>query len=310
MRAPRHNRSAPSPAPGRGRAVWHVKTMLTAIVLATGLPTPGDLRAEEAKARTISESQAPARVVSMNLCTDQLAMLVAAPGQIVALSRLSRDPKSSAMAEQAHQYPSHASGAEEVFWLKPDLVLAGTYTARPAIRMLQRLGTRVETFPIEERLDQIPEHLRRMGALLGQQERAEALIAEFEAGLEEIRKASTKGAGTQGAEGPRVALYGAGGYSAGTQSLTHEIVTAAGLRNVAVELGRPYGGYLHLEELAVVAPDLVLAGTRYPGHSRAEEIVQHPVVQAHDLRRLTGADWVCGLPQVVGAIQRLREAVQ
>ena len=42
--------------------------------------------------------EAPARVVSMNLCTDQLAMLLAAPGQLLSVSKLARDPMSSAMA--------------------------------------------------------------------------------------------------------------------------------------------------------------------------------------------------------------------
>ena len=245
-------------------------------------------------------ADAPARVVSMNLCTDQLAMLVAAPGQIVALSELARDPRSSAMHVEARNYPTHSSAAEEVYWLKPDLVLAGTYTARPSVEMLTRLGVRVETFPIEERMAQIPEHLRRMGALLGQEAKAEALVAEFEAALEALR--------VEAGDGPRVALYGPSGWSGGTETLSHEILTAAGFRNVAAELGRPYGGYLNLEELALVAPDLVVAGAGYPGHSRAEEILRHPVVQSFDLRDLTGPDWVCGLPHVLGAVRRMKAA--
>ena len=32
---------------------------------------------------------APARVVSMNLCTDQVAMMLAAPGQLVSISHVS-----------------------------------------------------------------------------------------------------------------------------------------------------------------------------------------------------------------------------
>ena len=42
---------------------------------------------------------APRRVVSINLCTDQLAMMLAAPGQLVSVSQLAGDPHSSAMAE-------------------------------------------------------------------------------------------------------------------------------------------------------------------------------------------------------------------
>ena len=43
---------------------------------------------------------APLRVVSINLCTDQLAMLLAAPGQLVSVTHLARDPEASVMALQ------------------------------------------------------------------------------------------------------------------------------------------------------------------------------------------------------------------
>ena len=36
-------------------------------------------------------ADAPARVVSMNLCTDQLAMMLAAPGQLVSVSHLATE---------------------------------------------------------------------------------------------------------------------------------------------------------------------------------------------------------------------------
>jgi iron complex transport system substrate-binding protein len=39
-------------------------------------------------------ADAPARVVSVNLCTDQLAMLIAAPGQLQSVSWLAADPSS------------------------------------------------------------------------------------------------------------------------------------------------------------------------------------------------------------------------
>ena len=41
---------------------------------------------------------APRRVVSMNLCTDQVAMLLAAPGQLISVSDLAQDPRMSPMA--------------------------------------------------------------------------------------------------------------------------------------------------------------------------------------------------------------------
>ena len=44
---------------------------------------------------------APLRVVSMNLCTDQLAMMLADEGQLISVSDIATDPNMSPMAEAA-----------------------------------------------------------------------------------------------------------------------------------------------------------------------------------------------------------------
>ena len=46
-------------------------------------------------------NEAPERVVSMNLCTDQLAMLLAGPGQLASVTYIATHPRASAMAEEA-----------------------------------------------------------------------------------------------------------------------------------------------------------------------------------------------------------------
>jgi len=52
---------------------------------------------------------APLRVVSMNLCTDQLAMMLADKGQLISVSAITTDPNMSSMAEAARAYPiNHA----------------------------------------------------------------------------------------------------------------------------------------------------------------------------------------------------------
>ena len=89
---------------------------------------------------------APGRVVSLNVCTDQLALLLGAPGQLVSVSRLAHDPRSSAMAGAARAIPANGASAEEGVLLRPDLVVAGSYTARATVEMLLRLGYRVERF--------------------------------------------------------------------------------------------------------------------------------------------------------------------
>lgn len=245
----------------------------------------------------------PQRVVSINLCTDQLAMLLAEPGQLISVSFLAQDPRSSVMVDEALAYPANRALAEEVYLLKPDLVLAGTFTAGATVAMLERLGIPVATFPPAASLAEVRQGMVDMGAVLGQQERAAAMLARFDDGLAQLADAAP-------AYRPTAATYAANGYTPGANSLSGDIIRAAGFTHLAAELGLTHGGFLPLEALILAAPDLVVVGETYPGNSRAEEILSHPALtQLRGGREtLEDRDWVCGLPSVVDAVTRMRVA--
>jgi len=248
-------------------------------------------------------AQAPERVVSINLCTDQLAMLLAAPGQLVSVSNLAQDPRSSVMVEEARAYPSNQALAEEVFLLKPDLVLAGTFTARATVSMLERLGIPVVSFPPTSSLADVRQGMLDMGAVLHRETAAAAMVARFDADLARLGQAPA-------APRPTAATYAANGYTPGANSLSADIIEAAGFEHLARALGLTQGGFVPLEALILAAPDLVVLGDTYPGNSRAEEILSHPALTALPGGRqiLEDRDWVCGLPVVVNAVARMRLA--
>lgn len=245
---------------------------------------------------------APERVVSMNVCTDQLAMMLAAPGQLYSVSMLATDPRASAMVEEAKGYDANAGRAEEVYLMKPDLVLAGSFSARASVDMLERLGIRVIRFDPAYALGDVEARIRQMGAALGRQTRAEELIASYQAGLERLRP-------KDGEERPRAVQYVANGYTQGSNTLSDEMLEAAGFSNLSAELGIKFGARMPLEMLALHAPDLVVTAAPYPGASRSEEIPNHPVVkritEGRPPMRMHSPDWLCGTPHVLGAIEAL-----
>jgi iron complex transport system substrate-binding protein len=245
----------------------------------------------------------PERVVSMNLCTDLLAMLLAAPGQLVSVSHVARDPLSSPLWRQAAAIPVNHAGAEQIFLTRPDLVLAGAYDAPATVAMLRRLGVRVEQFPLETSFADIRVHLRRIGALLGRQARAEALVARFDAAL-------AAAAAPEDAH-PRAVLFYAGSYTSGAGTLADAVVAAAGFENVAATLG--YRGLTHLplEMLVMARPDLIVAGRDYAAPARAQEVLDHPAARAlAGASRVRVADnlWACGTPLVAEAVADLAAA--
>ena len=247
-------------------------------------------------------AQPPQRVVSVNLCTDQLALLLAAPGQLVSVSRLARDPASSAMSGAAQGLAVNGSGAEEVFLLRPDLVLAGTYTNDATVKMLRRLGIRVEVFAPARSLEDIPARMARMGALLGREGEAARRIAAFRAALAALDDTPPRR--------PRAALWYVNSFTLGADSLAGDILHHAGFANVADEAGLAQGGTLALERLILLAPDVVVRGRDYPGRSRAEDNLAHPALRALGVPMsapLTDRDWICGTPMALDAVARLRE---
>lgn len=252
--------------------------------------------------------EAPRRVVSINLCTDQMAMLLAAPGQLLSVSMLAREPRSSVMAEAAKAWPINHGLAEEIFLMEPDLVLAGSFTSAATLDLLERLGIRTARIAPAYRLEDVPLLLRQVGGLLGRAAEAEALAAQFEADLALLRASAAE------SRRPRAALYEANGYAPGEKSLGADLLRTAGFALVSAEFDLEYGGFLPLELLVLAEPDMVVAGRpRGEGAARGEEILVHPALEA--LRTRTGGtqvlpdrDWVCGLPGTLRAAARLAEA--
>ncbi len=244
----------------------------------------------------------PSRVVSINLCTDQLAMLLAGEDQLISVSRIALDRRVSPMADAAEGYVINAGRAEEVHVMRPDLVVAGVYTSRDTVAMLRRLGIEVVQFDIVHSLNDVRTRILEMGAALGRQGAAKAMVTQFDADLAAL---TTEPEGAH----PRAALYYANGYTSGTNSLANDILAAAGLRNAPAEAGYDWGK-LPLEMLALIDPDLVITARRYPGGSRAEEVMDHPVVKGLSGQGagLSDQDWVCGTPFVLRAIADMAQA--
>lgn len=246
---------------------------------------------------------APRRVVSMNVCTDQLAMLVAGESQLYSVSNLASDERTSALASQAGRYVVNHGFAEEIYMMKPDLVLAGSFTSQATVDLLKRLGFRVEQFAPASSFDDVRADLTRMGELLGREERAADLVKQMNDDLEALRSRSVADRS--------VALYYANSYTSGTGTLADAVIRAAGLRNVGEKLGLTGTVKLPLELLVLADPDLVVAGDgSYRAPALATEAYAHPAFRALAGEPVAspGQFWICGAPFTVEAARRLQDA--
>ena len=244
----------------------------------------------------------PQRIVSLNLCTDQLLMMLVPPERIAALSYLSQDPASSVMHEEAGRHRVVHAQAEEVFLLDPDLVLTSTFVSRTTTDILRRLGFRVEEIPPAYGFEEIRANIARMGELVGEPARAAQLVASFDADLARLAAART-------ATAPLAAFYYSNAYTAGSGTLADEILEAAGMRNLGRELGLQQTTKLPLEVLVLGNPDVVIRDRDFGPPALAQEVYRHPALRYLE-KRSSGAlvadkYMICGTPHAARAVSGL-----
>jgi iron complex transport system substrate-binding protein len=238
-------------------------------------------------------------IVSLNPCTDAILAEVADPGQVLAVSHYSHDPRATSMPlAQAQRFAATGGTVEEVLALDPDLVVGSSYMAPATRAALDRLGLRVETVGIASTVADSIAQVRRLAALAGHPARGEALVRRIEAATATARAAAQ-------AEGPAVSavLWQPDGIVPGEGALVSELMVHAGLANHSAARGMGQAEYLSLERLLADPPRVLLVA----GSERGQ---QHPALAAlPDLQRARFDPTLlyCGGPTIVRAVGRLAE---
>ncbi len=124
---------------------------------------------------TCAAHAAPTRVVSINLCADELAMLLAAPGQLKSVTWLGADRQETPLAYKAEKLTINHGLAEEILFLKPDLVLAGPGAKLSTTTLLKLARIPVIEVPIVEKLVDIETSVMLVSTALGHPEKGKAL---------------------------------------------------------------------------------------------------------------------------------------
>ncbi len=254
-------------------------------------------------AQSIQAAAPPSRIVSMNLCADQLLLLLAEPNQIAALTQLSHDPDASYYQPQALRYPINKGLAEEILPFKPDLVINGEYGHAATVQLLQKLGIHVATLPMANTLDDVFKNLRQIGALVGQQARAEIIIQQMQNRLNQLQPAPQ--------HTPLAAIYDANGYTEGNASLRGQMLSKAGWQNAAERAGINSYGRILLEDLIRLKPEVLIESPyRASAYSRAQALTQHPALKrgqfAPRIINVPSKLTICEGPWMVDVIEQLQ----
>lgn len=200
------------------------------------------------------ESAATAqRIVSATLTTDELLLEMIGDARLAGLSFYADDPAVSHVLEAAGAVEARVRGeAESILALDPDLVFLAGFTRSETVALLESAGAEVLLLPPYSSLAEIRALVRWAGAVVGNPEGGERLVAEMDAAL------GRAAAVAAGREAPRVLFWEAGGYTWGVDSLFDELLAIAGGRNAAAELGIRGYAALPLEDALALDPEVVV----------------------------------------------------
>jgi len=224
---------------------------------------------------TTAGNAQPRRIVSLNLCTDEILLDLVSSDRIAAVSHLAADARVSPVADRAAALPSTRGDAEDVLARDPDLILAGSWTTPATLDLLARVGRRIEKMPFSSDIDGIRTAIRLVAAAVEEVPKGEQLIAALDQDLDASRPPSGDLAR------PSALIYQVNGLSSGPGSLADALLAASGFKNHAANIGAGAGGALPLEMLVADPPDLlILSGPANEYRTVVAENLRHPALDA------------------------------
>lgn len=251
-----------------------------------------------------ARAQPPQRIVSLNLCTDQLLMVLVPAERIASVTWLSRTEGDPALLPLAQRLPVNHGSAEEVLAMRPDLVLAGRYTTSATRALLQRVGVPLIEVDAASDWEGIRRVTREVATAVDALPRAEQLIGQMDAELAWLR--------ARRARVPVRAIGWSGGADdvPGSDTLFNTIIETAGAVNIAAG---PHRGSFDLERVLLAQPQVLLRGAAYGSKpALRSELAHHRVLRAvPNLRVIEYPEAVygCGVPHASQLARELAETL-
>ena len=253
----------------------------------------------------------PRRIVSLNLCVDQILFKLVDRSRIAGMFHLSADGQYSTIADVIGDIPLIRGGAEEVMQLGADLVFAGPFTTKATVALLMRLGHRVVIVPVATSFEAIAANVELIAKSVGEPGRGRDQTLAFGKRLAALK--ARVGQARVGEVRPLAAVIYTNNFTASPGSLAAEVVAAAGYRNLGTRFGTTVMSRLGVEDIIFHRPDILIKG-----HSSKDyrtvlgDNLRHPVLErvfeGQRLIEIPEQLWLCGSMSTLDALERLIDA--
>ena len=233
-------------------------------------------------------SDKPARIISLDLCTDWMLLKYASRSQVLAYSPLLYRYATDWVA---HDLPVHSGDLEQIVALNPELLITGEYNATGLRKRLKQLGFRVEVLSLPHDIDSIEQYRHQFLSLIRD---------DVEQTLDSAEYLFPK-------KNKRLLLLGANGIGTGRGTFEDDVLQAAGWDNY---LQQP--GYISLQiELLITNPPDAIYWSAPRSSSLANLFAQHPAISKMIGDEQQGRDenwrWQCPGPWTYELIEELSQ---
>jgi iron complex transport system substrate-binding protein len=253
---------------------------------------------------------APRRIVSLNLCTDQLVLWLAQRDHIASVTWLAAQAGFSSVHELTAGIHLNHARAEEILPLAPDLILASEFSGGATVNLLRRLGYEVHMIGFPSTLETTLAQILEVATLLGEQQKGEAMVASIQSRIETALADMP-----QHDSQPLAVFYASNGYTYGQHTLRDDFLQDLGFRNLGAEVEINGPGLLSLETLLAARPDFLLVNSLDDNEAPlAQPLLQHPALrkslQDHtQLIELPDVLFQCSGPMLAEAYERMARAM-
>ena len=232
-------------------------------------------------------------IVSTNPCADAMLVEMVPAARIAAISHYSQQAGASSIPlALARRFRATAGTAEEVIALRPDLVVASSFTAPATRDAWARAGLKTLYLGIPATIAASEAQVRELASAVGAKPAGERIVRRIDDALRRTRPTDPRR--------PRALLYISGDLANGGGTLLDELMTHVGLRNAAAGYGLAFTGRLPAETLVARPPELVIA----PDANRLAYLRER-LLPNSKAATIDPALLYCGGPAIPPALDRL-----
>ena len=191
------------------------------------------------------------RIVSLDLCSDQIVLILADQNQVAAISTAADDVYSF-YREKAVFFPKTRGKIEEIIMLEPDVVMQTYSTTMNMGKMTKRIGASLIELNYSNEPEILYKNIKMAGKVLGQNDRASQFNKRYANRINKIKN--------QPRSKLKIAYVTPSGVTAGIGTSVNDIIKLSGFESYAAT--HNFKGWLNLpiENLIMDPPDIFITG--------------------------------------------------